>query len=245
MKRMNNTKLNFSISTAQIVLTLLTVLFLYSCSVERFIPEDEFLYTQETVLLTPDSVVNDLDDIELDLKAALRPEPVSSVLGGYPGLYFHYKANREKPGFINKFFNKKMGKEPVYASDIQTYEVEQILLNRLENKGFFYSVANSEIVRDTTNKEAEAIYRLRLSKPYRLKTFQLDTDTLPVYSKIQNSLSETLIKPDMRFSLNAMKAERERIDAYLKGEGYYNFNSGFLIFETDTNQYKNKKVDLY
>lgn len=245
MKLMNNIKSIFKISTLQTVLILLVAVLLYSCSVERFIPEDEFLYTKETVVLTPDSVVNDIEDIELDLKAALRPEPISSVLGGYPGLYFHYKANREKPGFLNKFLNKKIGKEPVYASDIETYEMEQILLNRLENKGFFYSVANSEIVRDTTNKEAEAIYSLRLSKPYRLKTFQLDTDTLPVYSKIQNSLSETLIKPDMRFSLSAMKAERERIDTYLKGEGYYNFNSAFLIFESDTNQYKNKKFDLY
>ena len=102
---MNNKKTIFSISTAQILLTLLAVLFLYSCSVDRFIPEDKFLYTKETVILTPDSVVNDIADIELDLKAALRPEPISSVLGGYPGLYFHYKANREKPGFINKFLN--------------------------------------------------------------------------------------------------------------------------------------------
>ncbi len=228
-----------------LLLAVISVL-CYSCSVERFIPEDEFLYTKETVELTPDSVVNDIDNIKLDLQNALRPEPVSSFLGGYPGLYFHYKANREKPGFINRFLNKKFGQEPVYDTDIQTYEMEQILLNRLENKGFFYSVATSEIVRDTTNKEAEAIYRLRLSKPYRLKTYQLDTDSLGVYKQIQNSLSESLLKKDMRFDLSAMKAERQRIDGYLKERGYYNFNSAFLIFETDTNQYRNnRRFDLY
>ena len=224
---------------------LLLGLLLYSCSVERFIPEDKFLYVDHRVELTPDSVVNDIDNIQLDLEAALRPDPVSGLLGGYPGLYFHYKASREKPGFINRFLNKKFGQEPVYDTDVQTYEMEQILLNRLENKGFFYSVATSEIVRDTTHKEAEAIYRLRMSKPYRLKTYQLDTDTLPVYNSIKNSLAESLIKKDMRFDLSAMKAERQRIDGYLKEQGYYNFNPAFLIFETDTNQYKNRRFDLY
>tara|TARA_Y100001001_G_scaffold163703_1_gene193417 strand:+ start:43877 stop:46171 length:2295 start_codon:yes stop_codon:yes gene_type:complete len=227
------------------LVAVLSVVVLFGCSVERFIPEDEYLYTKETVNITPDTVVENLEAIRTDLKAALRPEPINSFLGGYPGLYYHYKAQREKPGFINKFLNKKFGKEPVYASDIETYEMEQILLNRLENKGYFYSIVSSEIVRDTSDKTAEAIYSLRLAKPYRLQTYQLDTDTLPVYSKIKTSMNETLLKSGMNFDLSAMKSERNRIDSYLKEEGYYNFNGGFLIFETDTNQYRNKRFDLY
>lgn len=39
--------------------------------------------------------------------------------------------------------------------------------------------------------------------------------------------------------------ERNRLDLALKKAGYYNFNSGFLIFQADTNQYDNKKFDLY
>ena len=180
------------------LVAVLSVVVLFGCSVERFIPEDEYLYTKETVNITPDTVVENLEAIRTDLKAALRPEPIKSFLGGYPGLYYHYKAQREKPGFINKFLNKKFGKEPVYASDIETYEMEQILLNRLENKGYFYSIVSSEIVRDTSDKTAEAIYSLRLAKPYRLQTYQLDTDTLPVYSKIKTSMNETLLKSGMK-----------------------------------------------
>ena len=232
---------NIKWTTLAVVIGFVT----YSCSVEKFIPEGEYLYTKETVELTPDSIVNDIENIELDLKAALRPEPVSSFLGGYPGLYFHYKGTREKPGFINKFLNKKFGKEPVYASDIRSYEMEQILLNRLENKGFFYSTVASEIVEDTISKEAEAIYKLGLSKPYRLQNYQLDTDSLLVYKSIKNEIDKSVMKPGMRFDLSAMKAERERINLQLKDEGFYNFNSGFLIFESDTNQYTNKKFDLY
>ncbi|EAQ48772.1 translocation and assembly module lipoprotein TamL [Leeuwenhoekiella blandensis] len=242
---MKNNKVLMNKVLIRSLVAMLFVMVLYGCSVERFIPEDEYLYTKETVNISPDTVVENLEAIRTDLKAALRPQPINSFLGGYPGLYYHYKAQREKPGFINKFLNKKFGKEPVYASDIETYEMEQILLNRLENKGYFYSIVSSEIVRDTSDKTAEAIYSLRLAKPYRLQTYQLDTDTLPVYSKIKTSMNETLLKSGMNFDLSAMKSERNRIDSYLKEEGYYNFNSGFLIFETDTNQYRNKRFDLY
>ena len=47
------------------------------------------------------------------------------------------------------------------------------------------------------------------------------------------------------FNLDAMKAERTRIDNFLKERGYYNFNGDFLIFEADTNAYDDKRFDLY
>ena len=56
-----------------------------------------------------------------------------------PALYFHYKAQRKKPGFIYKFLNKSFGEEPVYFSSVQPDRVEELILNRLDNNGFFYS----------------------------------------------------------------------------------------------------------
>src|SRR5690606_2746832 len=38
---------------------------------------------------------------------------------------------------------------------------------------------------------------------------------------------------------------RDRIDRDLKASGYYNFNPQFLIFEADTNQYQDRKFDLF
>ena len=224
---------------------LFICLLLQSCSIERFIPEGELIYEGATVKVESDTLVEDLDLIKNELDGVVRPEPNSKFLGMRPGLYFHYKAQREKPGFINKFFNKKIGEEPVYASDVQPYEVEQILLNRLENNGFFYSSATSVIEEDPENKEAKAVYNLRVKDPYVLKTYQLDTDSLLVYQGIKTTLDKTIIKPEMRFDLGKMKVERDRIDTELKKKGYYNFNPGFLIFESDTNQYEKKNFDLY
>jgi len=78
-----------------------------------------------------------------------------------------------------------------------------------------------------------------------METYQIDSDTLPIYREIAKTLKESTIKKGDRFNLANLKIERERIDAKLKAKGYYNFNADFLIFELDTNQYNTKRFDLY
>ncbi len=225
------------------ILLLLILAFLQGCSVKKFIPEDELLYTGGSVEIKTDTTISDKSEIKTELENVLRPEPNGKFLGMRLGLYFHYKAQKEHPGFINKFLNKKLGEEPVYLSDVDLENTKDLLLNRLENRGFFYSRVNYETNTKEEAKTANIDYTLHVPEPYKVETFQLDTDTALVYHDI--NLENSLIKEDMRFDLPVFKAERERIDQDLKEKGYYNFNPGFLIFEADTNQYNLKKFDLY
>lgn len=218
---------------------------LYSCSVKKFIPEDELLYTGGKVEVDSDTSFKDMDELKTELENVLRPKPNSRILGMRPGLYFYYKAQKEKPGFINKFLNKKFGEKPVYLSDVELDNTEDLLLNRLENRGFFYSRVGSETTTNEKAKTATATYNATLPTPYTMATYQLDTDSLLVYSDIKENMDETILKEGMRFDLPKLKVERERIDIDLKKKGYYNFNPGFLIFEADTNQYDKKKFDLF
>ncbi|WP_149304542.1 translocation and assembly module lipoprotein TamL [Pareuzebyella sediminis] len=218
---------------------------LVSCSVEKYIPEGEALYTGaelETEVLTDDKI-DDFKKVKTELNTLMQPKPNSSFLGMRLGLYFHYKAQREHPGFLNKWLNKKIGEEPVYFSDTNIQRIEDLILNRLDNRGFFYSDVASEI--DSTAKYAKVKYTASLPKPYTLEQYQLEKDSLPIYNAIAETLAESPIKKGSRFDLTLMKFERERIDNSLKQKGYYNFNPDFLIFEADTNQYDNRKFDLY
>lgn len=220
-------------------------LMLESCSIKRFIPEGELLYTGADLEVKKDTAIEDISKVTTELQSVLKPEPNGKFLGMRPGLYFHYKAQREKPGFINKFLNKKMGEEPVYLSDVEPNNTEDLIRNRLENRGFFYSRVSSTINRKEDQKTASVDYSATVSKPYRLETYQLDSDSLLIYQDIKKMLPESPIEKGMRFDLPSMKLERERLDNNLKEEGYYNFNPAFLIFEADTNQYSNKKFDLF
>ncbi|WP_121665403.1 translocation and assembly module lipoprotein TamL [Mesonia aquimarina] len=220
----------------------------YSCSVKKFIPEDELLYTGADVKLIDTLKIKNKTGLTTELNNLLVPKPNSKVLGMRLGLYFHYKAQREKPGFINKFLNKKIGEEPVYFSEIEIPQTEDLIQNRLGNNGFFNSQISSAVKKDSAAKQAKVNYEVALAKPYTLEKFQLEKDTLDslaIYKAIEASFSKSIIKKGMRFNLDAMKAERNRIDDYLKSKGYYNFNGDFLIFEADTNRYSNRRFDLF
>ncbi|MBI6118888.1 translocation and assembly module lipoprotein TamL [Salegentibacter maritimus] len=223
---------------------LMSLLF-QACSVKKFIPEGELLYTGAEITLESDTIIKNKSSLKAELESVLSPEPNSSFLGMQPGLYFYYKAQREKPGFINKFLNKKIGEEPVYASDVEPVRTEDLIKNRLQNRGFFYSSIVSTTNKNEEKKEMQVAYAVEVPTPYLLEKYKLDSDSLQIYKEISTSLKNSPIEKGMRFDLSAMKLERERIDRELKARGYYNFNSGFLIFEADTNQYAQKKFDLF
>lgn len=223
------------------------LLVLSSCSIKKFLPEDKILYTGAEIDFE-NKEDKEVDNLMKKLKSAISRNTNSKFLGMRPGLYFNYKASREKPGFINKFLNKQFGEDPYYFESIDVEAAEKILNNRLENNGYFGSVVNSSIQRDSSDQSASVNYSIALPEPYKLESYSLNKtseDSLQVYKEIKSSLTETEIEENSLFNFNQLKSERERIDQYLKQRGYYNFNSDFLIFEADTNAYEDRRFNLY
>ena len=221
-------------------------LLLQACSVKKFIPEDKLLYTGAQIELQSKDEIANKEDLKDQLQTLITPEPNAKFLGTRWGLYFYYKAQKEKPGFINKFLNKKFGEEPVYLSDVDPFETEELLKNRLENRGYFYSTVDFTVEEKKDQKLASVLYRATLpEEPYVVENYKMDNDSLRIYQVIKETFPESLIDEGEPFNLPLLKMERERIDNTLKQRGYYNFSSNFLIFEADTNQYDRKKFDLF
>ena len=236
--------MSFRLSSVRLIFALLAGLLLVSsCGVRRFIPTDEYLLKSNSVSVTVPDTVKNTGGVKYELEGLLRPKPNAVFLGMRIGLRAHYKAQQEKPGFITKYLNKKFGEAPVYLSDVDSSRTMELITNRLENNGFFDTKVSS--VTTKKKKLASVEYKVELGQPYLLEKYELDTGSGKIYEGIVSSLEETPIVKGTRFSLDLLKLERERIDAYLKDKGYYNFNADFLIFEADTNQYENRKFDLF
>ncbi|SIS42801.1 Outer membrane protein assembly factor BamA [Zobellia uliginosa] len=216
---------------------------LTACSVRKYIPGNETLYKGAEVDVVTDEGKDARKAVTQELHTLLRPEPNSTLLGMRLGLYYHYKSQRKKPGFLNKWLNKKFGEEPVYLSDVDPQRIRELMRNRLDNRGFFYSKVSSAI--DSTRDYASVAYSAELSKPYTLEQWKIDKDSLGIYGELEKAMADTRLKAGERFDLELLKYERERIDGVLKGRGYYNFNPDFLIFEADTNRYDQRKFDLF
>ncbi|WP_394906277.1 BamA/TamA family outer membrane protein [uncultured Mesonia sp.] len=225
-------------------------LILQACSVKKFIPQGKTLYTGADIKLNDTLYASFKQDENLKnaLNAVLYPEPNSKFLGGYPNLFFYYKGQKENPGFIYKFLAKKRGEEPVYFEDENVNQTVELIKNRLENHGYYYYTVNSKVDQDTTAKTTSVNYQIAAKRPYTIADYLVEEDSIhpaQLYKDIKSSLQNSLIKKGMRFNLQQFKAERERIDKFLKEKGYYNFNSDFLIFEADTNRYDKQRFDLF
>ncbi|WP_321826452.1 translocation and assembly module lipoprotein TamL [Maribacter dokdonensis] len=218
-------------------------LLIYSCGIEKYIPEGEQLYTGAELELLSEGEIDDNKEVKAELLNLIEPNPNTTFLGMKPALFFHYKAQREKPGFLYKFLNKSFGEEPVYISEVNTDRVEELILNRLDNNGFFYSKSSSEVINN--DKFASVNYTASMPQPYVLENYHLESDSLPIYKEIEKMLPETSLAKGDRFDLDLLKAERARLNNGLKQKGFYNSQEDLLIFEADTNQYKNRKFDLF
>ncbi|PQJ78224.1 translocation and assembly module lipoprotein TamL [Polaribacter porphyrae] len=225
------------------VLLFLVVCISYSCSINQYIPDGERLYTGAKINIKTDTTIQKINRLKENLETVLRPEPNSKFLGMHLGLYYYYKNQKENPGFINRWMFKNFGQKPVYQSDVAPLEMEDILENRLENNGFFYSTLSYNF--EEKDKRASVNYNLRIKKPYRMATYNVDSMVAPIYSEIKALTKTSPFQKNSRFDLGNLKLERERLDKELKEKGYYNFNPNFLIFEADTNQYTNKRFDLF
>ncbi len=217
----------------------------FSCSVNKFIPDGEVLYTGASINYEGASIEK---STRRKVNDVLFPNPNKKVLWMRTGLYFHYKTKKDKPGFFNRFMNRQIGERPVYLSQVDVENTREVMKNRLENSGFFQSFIASEVEVDTTKKRAKIEYEIELGEPYRLAKLKLEKNNLeelPIWNEISSYLQNTKLQPGVRFSLDQFKKEREEIDRYLKNKGYYNFNPNFIIFEADTNAYEGKKFDLY
>lgn len=222
---------------------------LHSCAVKKYIPEGELLYRGGDLIITADSVSHREKKLLTEtLEDVLYPEPNSRILGFYPHLHYYYAAQKEHPGFFTRFMNDKIGQKPVYLSDVNVENTKKILENRLENSGFFFSSIEDEVKEYPQKKTAEVDYTIKAGKPYRLATKSFERDTVSpalISDHIETAFAENTFKEEDLFSLKKYKTERERLEDYLKEKGYYYFDDSFLLFQADTNQYKDRKFDLY
>ncbi len=214
-----------------------------ACNITRYVPEDELLYTGAKLEITQETPIKRIDEVRDELQGLIRPRPNNKILGQYLGLWAHYKMQQENPGFINRFIYKKIGEEPVYLSQVDTEKTEELMYNRLENKGYFYPEISSTFRRK--QKKGDVSYQVNLHVPYTLKTYQYERDSLPIDHDIRDLMASSEIKQGDRFELARFKQERERLNTALKKRGYYNFNPDFLIFDADTNQYEGREFDLF
>ena len=215
-------------------LSCLIIIFLYGCGNVKYLNEGELLYIGGEVEVEGEDISkNDRKILEENMEGLLRPKPNTNILGLRPKLWFYNIAGDSvgDSGFRH-WIKTKLGEPPVLFSQVDLDYNAELVQGYAENRGYF----NARSVADSTekNKKVTAEYTVVLGDQYLIKELSFPTDSIPITVDIMKTREKSFLKVGEPYDLDVIRAERVRIDANLKENGYYFFNPDYLLARVDS-----------
>lgn len=216
------------------------VIILSACSSVKNIPENDALFKGSKIEIVETPLLpKDKKNVLAELKTLPVPRPNRKFLWMPFKLWMHNLGSEKG---IGKWIRNKFGEPPVLLSQVNENLNSQILDNYLENRGFFQVRVDNEIIKK--GKKASIKYEILTGPEYRVRDISFPKDSGELAEAIRATESGTLLKAGTPFNLNAIIAERTRINTILKDKGYYFFNDDYLLLESDTT-IGNHEVAMY
>jgi outer membrane protein insertion porin family len=209
-------------------------LFLVACSGTKLLPKGEKLYTgAEIKLVSTDksSIAVNKGYIKNIATQSIRPLPNSSYFGMRPQVWMYMSAGVNPTGKFKKWL-KKNGQAPVLMSSLKPQATAAIIDAKLFNIGIFNSMTEFSIVEK--QHTASVVYTSYIHTRFKVKEVQYSISDDSISHLIQLANDQSVIKAGDDYNLDYLKAERVRIDAFLKNKGYFYFNPDYLLFKADT-----------
>jgi outer membrane protein assembly factor BamA len=218
---------------------------LTACSTTKYLGPNQKLYDGGVVKFADTAgnvTANDQKGMSAELTELLRPHPNSKILGMRVKLWIYYKTQTTKKKGLSHWLNTKFGQPPVLISEVDVNKNAQILQSRLQNESYF----QAQVSGDTTSKKklAKAIYTVEPGSNYTIRSVSFPKGKSDVDTAVAGTSKETLFVVGNNYNLDIIKAERMRIDAKLKEEGFYYFAPEDLIMRVDSTV-KDHQIDIY
>ncbi|MES2680921.1 MAG: BamA/TamA family outer membrane protein [Bacteroidota bacterium] len=214
-----------------VIFYIIAIMLACSCNCTQYLKPGEELYTGAKIRVSsPEDVKK--KEVRKDLEKTLRPKPNQTILGIRFKLWFYYKAGEDPKKGFKKMLKNKLGEKPVLFNPQTPEQVAEIMVNRLNSNGYFDASVRYKVI--TKHQKVRVEYTATVTKPYMIKEVIFPQDTNLVNKTIKESERRTLLKAGEQYNLDQVKAERARIDAYLKNRGFYYFNQDYLLFKADS-----------
>ncbi|MDB5013212.1 MAG: hypothetical protein JWQ25_1414 [Daejeonella sp.] len=221
------------------------IVFALGCSSTKNLPKGEKLYIGHVVSIEgKDIKKSEKKALKTELTGLVRPKPNSSILGMRFKLWIYNLAGTPKKakGGLRNYLRNKLGEPPVLASSVNLQTNQEILTNRLQNKGYFQASVSG----DTTSKgkKVKAKYAAQIGPQYIISSVNFPVDSGDLEKAVAATADKSILKVKEPYNLDVIKGERERIDQTLKEQGFYFFGPDYLLIRADSTIGEHK-VNLY
>lgn len=208
---------------------------LSGCSVNKFIPEGQYLLDKVTIQTDNKS----LKDADLSPYIRQNPNARWFSLFRLPMYIYALSGNDSTYGF-NRFL-RKIGDKPVIYQPQKAEETRRQLLMATQNMGFMG--ANVELYERKRKNHIAILFQITGREPYRIDSLKYELADTAIYRLVMEDTLHSYIRRGAIFDVNQLDAERQRMAEYLQSNGYFGFNKDFISYQADTlNQ--SKKVGL-
>ena len=198
---------------------------MFSCRPARHLPDGEYLLDRYRIEAPSDNIDRD------ELRTYVRQKPNKRILGLRFHLWLYNIASQDKDSWLHNWL-RRIGEEPVMYDSFVTRRSSGQIEQYLRNKGY-YKAEVEDAVR-LRRKRARVTYVVEPGEPYHISAVGYTFDDRGLQDIIIADSSNSLIRPGVVFDVDILQGERERIENYLKNNGYFNFSREHVYFNADT-----------
>ena len=243
-----------------ILIILLSITFGFSsCNAVKYVPEDEYLLTKNTIY------VNDKKNVDHEITDYIAQRPNQLVLGIPFPLHFYNIGNQEfennfevwkenNPGrynFTTSVFSEKQarrsrsfkynthqwflnnGEPPVILDSKKTLQTINNLTLHYFNEGYFNIKVNSE-QQFLKNKKVAVRYNVDTGEPYLIDSISTKIESKVLDSIYNTSKNNAYIEEGEQFKFSSFANEKNRLTKLFRNSGVFRFNSNVITFEADS-----------
>ena len=207
-------------------ISILIVAVFTSCSVNKFIPEEQYLLDEV-------HIVSDTKEVKpSSFNSYVRQNPNAKWFNLVKVPMKIYCLSGEDSTHWGNRFLRKLGDAPVIYNAEIARKSQQEIEKAVRNMGYM----RAKVHLDTTiNKNKLKLnYRIEADKPYTVKHSAYDINDWQINDLMEQDSTHSLLQKGMPFDVVALDSERQRITKLLQSKGYYRFNKDFLVYQADT-----------
>ncbi len=212
---------------SHIAVMLLLTLASVSCSVDRFISDDELFLKDVSV-----KSANNKATKNLSLSDYVQQTPNRKWFGAKVPLKIFCLSGVDTTNWATRFF-RKIGEPPVIYDSLKAQKTGLDIKQVLYNEGYMQSSVVQE--KDIKGKKLSLTYHVTPGNQYKIRNIHrnvLDAELRTIICGTDTTSS--FLQNGIPFNINRLNEERNRITTKLRDEGYFKFNKEYITFIADT-----------
>ena len=234
-------------------MTKLKYLFFFSsvalvsaCSTTKNLPPGQKLYDGPVVKIVDKGNTTKGENSALtdEMAGLVRPKPNGKILGLRFKLYVYEHTLTKKRRGLRHYLNTHIGEPPVLVGNVDMVKNSSLMINRLQNEGYFQAQASGDTLSKKNSRVAKAVFTVQTGPAYHYRKIVFPADTDALDSAITVAAPQTILKVGDKYNLDIIKNERIRIDARLKEKGFFYFSPEDLLMKVDSSV-GNHQVDVF